>query len=127
MVTENGEHISGNNLKTFTLSDVKITKDKDGNIIMQPSLGTKFVNSIVNGGKEFFRDTNIGKWINDKIGQKRSQKLTTEPYGVYKNEQVLKNSVTDKNSNYIDLHGLSGNLNNYKGTPEGKKYLEDIK
>lgn len=44
-------------------------------------------------------------------------RITTEPYGVYNNEQVLNNSVTDQNGNHI-------NLNDFKGKDESG-YLEE--
>ena len=123
---------------TFTRTDTIVTKGKngktskgfsfgdyiirDGEVI--PSLGTEVVNAIANGAKWFLRETMPGKWLNDKIGQKKGKGLTTEPYNVYDTNAVLEN---DKRINGADLKDLSGNLNEFKNTSDGKEYLENIK
>ncbi len=74
--------------KTFTLSDVKISYDKNGNIVMKPTLGTKVVNAFVNAGKTLLRGSELNKEggvISNLVGHP----ITTEPYGIYNNEILL--------------------------------------
>ncbi|MBR4824338.1 MAG: RHS repeat-associated core domain-containing protein [Spirochaetaceae bacterium] len=105
--------IDGVTSKGFSFGDYTITNGE-----IKPSIGTKIVNAVANGFKSLLQ-TEPGDKINSKISEIRSNtpKKTTEPYGVYDTQQVLDNNVPKKGkagNETIDLHGLSGNLNDFR-------------
>ena len=119
-----------NTFKTFTLSDVRISYDKDGNIIMKPSIGTIIVNAVVNVGKDILRDTHIGTSLNRKDGtidKILNHPITTEPYGIYTNDFLLtyNKAKYEKDTKMADLEEISNTLKTFKSKPEGKSYLEE--
>ncbi|MDD6486723.1 MAG: RHS repeat-associated core domain-containing protein, partial [Spirochaetales bacterium] len=116
--TTRGEY-SGYTVKTNPISNMTVATEGT-----KLSGGTVLINSTWNGVKSLLR-TEPGQWFNNTVIKwLLNHPLTTEPYGVYNNSQVLTNSVIGRNDKFINLHGLSGNLNDYKygNNPNNAQY-----
>ena len=107
--------------KTYTFSDVKISYDKDGNIVIKPTLGTKVVNLIANGVKTVLKNSNLNN-ENGFVYKLLNHAATTEKYKLYDNSLLL-DYVEDNNNKADNLKGLSDSLKKFATTDEGKAYL----
>lgn len=86
-----------------------VTVGKSSEITISPA--TASLNNFANNIKTFLNEPGLGQWINDRIENIAHHRITTELYGVYDNTAVLENDIQ---TNGTDLHGLSGNLIEFK-------------
>lgn len=97
-----------------------VTVGKSSEITISPA--TASLNNFANNIKTFLNEPGLGQWINDRIDNITHHRITTELYGVYDNTAVLEN---DSQTNGIDLHDLSGNLQKYESSSIGYDYLHE--
>lgn len=104
---------TGVSVKTATISNVIINSNSD----VKLSFGTKIINKTINIGKDFLDKSFVGQKINQFLNTIIGHKITTEPYGTYKNKALI------SEQGIPEIEGFSSEVKRFANL--NKEYIEE--